>query len=173
MNIGVVVAFIFGSLFIFLGFKAYKNRNYKKNKTKEWISEPRTIAKIEKTISQGSSQNYEGYKYIASILIDGEWKKAQSYDTFFGKRTCKNDEEVEVAYRPIKENKMLNDVMGTMTKTILNKDWNESKPLYIFKFLDEHKYDNEKISNGFSLFLICFGLLIILMGILSYFGIIV
>ena len=103
-------------------------------------------------------------------MIDGAWYKAESWDDFYGKRTCENDEEVMVAYRPIKENEVINGIMGTMVKTLVKENWEEIKPRYHFKFMDAHKYDKEG-TVGTALFLIGFGTIIILMGILACFGV--
>ena len=171
MNTGAIVAFVLGGMIVFFGGLAFKHRNRKKEEIKEWMSDPQTVARITGTVSKGSGNEYRGYCYRGEILVDGEWYQAESRDTFFGKRTCENDEEVTVAYRPIKENEAVNRIMGAMVKTLMNEDWEERKPRYHFKFMDAHKYDKEG-TVGMALFLIGFGMVIILMGIMACLGVI-
>lgn len=171
MNAGAIVAFVLGGMFVFWGLRSYKNRNWRKDKIKEWLEEPQTVARITGTINKGKSGENNGYCYRAEILIDGIWQKAESWDNFHNKRTCENGEEVTVAYRPIKENKLLDAMMDTMVEAFTNESWDERKPRYHFKFMDERKYDNEGTS-GSSFFFVGFGLVIILMGVLACLGVI-
>jgi hypothetical protein len=178
MDIGVIVGFVFGVMFIFFGFLAHKKRNWKKNGIKKWISEPQTLARIIGTVDNHNldhdASDYDGYNYRAEILVDGVWYKAKSWDNFYGKPICKNGDEVMVAYRPIKESsitKTADAIMGAMTKTLLNRNWEEEKPRYWFKFLDKHVYDNEK-QTGSAIFFVCFGLAILLMSVLAHMGMI-
>ena len=173
----MIVAFILGVIFVFIGCRLYVNRDWKKDKIKEWLSEPQTIAKITGTTNKHDRDgNYDGYYYDAELLIDGKWHRAQSWDTFFKKMACEIGEEVIVAYRPIKDTKMqkiADSIMGVMVDAIMNDDWEEIKPQYHFKFIDEHKYDNEGQGSGTgAIFFIIFGSIVILMGVLSYFGVI-
>ena len=135
------------------------------------MSDPKTVAKITGTVNTGSDKDGKGYCYRAEILIDGAWYKAESWDTFYGKRTCEYDEEVTVAYRPIKENAMLNTMMRVMVETLMKEDWEQQKPRYYFKFMDARKYDKEG-TGGAALFFVCFGTVIILLGILACLGMI-
>ena len=170
MSVGAVVAFVLGGMIVFFGGWAFQHRNRKKDEIKEWMSDPQTVAKITGTVNKGSHNDYNGYSYRGEILIDGVWYKAESRDTFYGKRTCENDEEVTVAYRPIKENEVINGIMGAMVKTLTNENWEERKSRYHFKFMDAHKYDKEgTVVTG--LFLVGFGTVIILMGVLACLGV--
>ena len=170
MNAVAIVAFVLGGMVVFFGCYAFKHRNRKKDEIKEWMSDPQTVAKITGTVNEGSHNDYNGYGYRGEILVDGEWYKAKSWDNFYGKRTCEDGEEVMVAYRPIKENEVVNAMMGAMVEMLAKKDWEEQKPRYHFKFMDAHKYDKEG-TVGTALFLVGFGTVIILMGILACLGV--
>lgn len=171
MTAGVVVGLVLGGFFIVMGLRAYKNRNWKKDAIQEWMDKPMTMAKITGTISKGKSGENKGYCYRADILINGEWHKAESWDNFHNKRTCETGEEVTVAYQPIKENEVLDSIMNTMTEALMNESWDERKPRYHFKFMDETKYLNEGKASG-AWFFVGFGLTIILIAMLSFFGVI-
>jgi len=170
MSVGAVVAFVLGGMIVFFGGWAFQHRNRKKDEIKEWMSDPQTVARITGTVTKGSHNDYNGYRYRGEILIDGEWHKAESRDDFYGKRTCEDDEEVTVAYRSIKENEVVDGIMEAMVKTLVNEDWEERKPRYHFKFMDAHKYDKEGTA-GTAFFLIGFGTVVILMGILACLGV--
>ena len=174
MTPGVVVAYIFGIFFIILGIRLLSNKDWKRKEIKEWEVLPHTTATITGTVSMGKSSDYEGYCYEAELLIDGVKYRARSWDRFYRKRACENGEELVVAYRPIPDNKILDTIMDTMTEALLNEDWNETKPRYYFKIMNENKYLNEeKGSSQFgNYFFMGFGLLIILIGTLAAFGII-
>lgn len=174
MKIGVIVGLILGSAFVFGGIRSFQNRDWKRKQIKEWLHYPKTTAKITGTISMGTMSQSEGYCYEADLIVDGMLYRGKSYDRFHEKRTCEIGEVVEVAYKPIENNQVLDSVMGAMTSTLLNENWEESKPRYYFKFLDETKYLNEE--NGGSVFSTCFfvgfGLLVILISVLSQLGVI-
>lgn len=178
MNIGVIVSFVLGGMFVFLGCRTTIKRNWKKDNIKEWMSEPQTTAKITETVTRRDRDGrYRGYCYYAELLIDGVWYKAQSCDSFRNKPTCEIGEEVTVSYRPIKDTqtrKVLDTAMSVMADTLMNHNWEDVKPRYLFKFVDAQKYDNEEEGgwNGTAIFLIIFGLTIILIGYLSYLGVI-
>jgi len=174
MTPGVVISYILGIFFVILGIRLIGNKDWKRNEIKEWAVLPHTTATITGTISMGKSSDYEGYCYEAELLIDGVKYKARSWDRFYQKRACENGEELIVAYKPIPDNKLLDTIMDTMTEALLNKDWDEEKPRYYFKIMDEKKYLNEeKGSSQFgNYFFIGFGFLIILIATLAAFGII-
>lgn len=178
MDVGVIVSIVFGCLFICGGFLSMKNRGWRRKNIKEWASCPTTTVRITGTTTKKdhhsrSGNTYDGYYYDGELFIDGEWHRAKSYDTFWEKRSCENGEELIVAYKPIPEtnsSKILDSMMGAMTKTLLNEDWEDRKPRYYFKFLDEKKYLNEEKIDFSSWFFVGFGLLIIAIGV--YYGIV-
>lgn len=174
MTPGVVVGLVLGIFFVVLGFYRIKDKGWKRKEIKEWRELPHTMATVTGTISMGTNSEYKGYCYEAEILINGVKYKARSWDSFYQKRMCEDGEELLVAYKPIPENSLLDGIMGTMTKTLLDKDWDESKPRYYFKIMDEKKYLNEErgSSQYGNYFLIIFGLLISLMTVLAALGII-
>ncbi|MBQ9766470.1 MAG: hypothetical protein IJW18_09780 [Lachnospiraceae bacterium] len=174
MTPGVVIAYILGVFFVILGIRMICNKDWKRKAISEWSGLPQTTAIITGTISMGTSSDYKGYCYEAEILIDGVKYRARSWDRFHQKRACANGEELVVAYKPIPDNKLLDTIMDTMTEALLNEDWEESKPRYYFKIMDEKKYLNEEkgLSQFGNYFFIGFGLLIMLIATLAVFGII-
>lgn len=174
MTPGIIVGYILGVLLIIIGIRLISNKDWKRKEIKEWEVLPHTTATITGTISMGRSSDYEGYCYEAEILIDGVKYRARSWDRFYQDSTCEDGEELVVAYKPIPDNKVLDTIMGTMTEALLNEDWNETKPKYYFKIMDDKKYLNEeKGSSQFgNYFFIGFGLVIIFMATLAAFGII-
>ncbi len=171
MSLGVIVGFGLGLMFIFLGIFFYKKRNWKCEKIKEWEAEPKAIVKITGTIDANEKDENHSYRYRGEILIDNVWYVAESWDEFHNKRTCQNGEEIMVAYRPIADNEVLDSIMSAMVGALMNENWEEKKPRYRFKFVDENKYANEGSSGG-AFFFIGFGLVILLMVILSWCGVI-
>ena len=173
MHIGHFVGLGFGIFFIWLGIRMINNRDWKKKDIMAWMQYPKSVAKITGTVSsKNSNGTHMGIHYRADIWIDGQWRRGESIDTFSSKRTCEMGEEIEVAYRPIQHSEVANKLMGAMVKTILNEDWEKRKPEFHFKILDESKYVNEGKVSGEYWFFIGFGIVIIIISLLSVFGII-
>lgn len=174
MDIGLIISFLIGAVFIFLGIYYITNRDWQKKDIKKWASEPKTIARITDKITECSSDGgYGGIVYRADILINGVWYKAESIDNFFGKTVREIGDEVDVAYKPKKSSAATSFLMNTMTEVLLGENRIVDKPTYWFKFLDAKVYENEKKKGiGTSVFFICFGSVIILMAYLACLGII-
>lgn len=181
MGAGEIVGMAFGLFFIGLGLFLYRMKDDTDKKINEWKQNyPKTTAKITGKVDAGKgNSDYDGYHYTADLLVDGQWCKGKSWDLFWAKRACETGEEVEVAYKPIPQNKQ-HQILDSMMSTMLDsfgQDWETNKPRYYFKIMDTAKYINEKARNSkrdpaVTIFFCCFGGVILLLSYLSARGII-
>lgn len=173
MGVQHIVVGLLGFFFIFIGKRMLKNKDWKKNDIEKWRQYPQTTARITTTVTNHSSDGTNhGVRYRAELLIDGQWRRGESIDSFLGGRLCEKGEEVPVAYRPVEHSKVADAIMTTMVQAVFEEDWNERKPEFQFKIMDESKYANEGKQTGEYWFFIIFGCLILFINLLSILGII-
>lgn len=170
MNIGIgeIVCFAFGVFFIFIGWRFCRKRNWRRDAIKEWLQYPRATAKIIRKIRSGDSIRYN---YEAELYINGQMCKAITIDSFRGGAKVEIGEELEVAYRPKNNSQVAEQIMSKMVKAVMDEDWEKRKPLFYFKIMDSTRYPEEKVKVEYVMF-IGFGVLVILIGVLSALGLI-
>ncbi len=173
MGVQHIVMGFLGFFFIFVGSRMLKNKDWKKNDIEKWRQYPQTTARITTTVTNRSSDGTaNGVRYRAELLIDEQWRRGESVDSFSGGRLCQNGEEVVVAYRPFRHSKVADTIMTAMVKAAFEEDWNDRKPEFQFKIMNETKYANEGKRTGEYWFFIIFGCLVLFIDLLSMLGII-
>lgn len=197
MSAGMIVSAVFGLFFLWAGIRLVTKKDTTYEKIRQWQQYPTTTARITGTYrSYDYKHNCHSsyYHYRADIRVNGIWCKADGVDSFQAARTCADGEEVAVAYRPIQPSrlprgmksmarKMLEMVVTMMTgflgmpKRVKDELLQfDDDPKYQFKILDAGKFRSEQSANskpdGGGIFFICFGGLILLIGILAAMGII-
>ncbi len=168
IGIGEMVCMAFGVFFILIGWRFYRKRNWRRDDIKDWLQYPRANAKITRKIRTGDSIRYS---YEAELHINGQICKAITIDSFEGGAKVEIGEELEVAYRPKNNSPIAEQIMSGMVKAVMDEDWEKRKPLFYFKIMDAMRYPDEKVKAECAIF-IGFGILVLLIGVLSALGVI-